>query len=236
MKLFNRRPSFSAVGITIAVVAVCSGLGVWQLQRMNWKQEKVALIETRAHAEPVALPAKIDEAADWEYRVVAVTGRFRHDQESYRAARSAKGPFGYQVITALERDVGKTVLVNRGWIPSDNLEPSTRLEGQIAGDVTVTGLVRLPWYRTKVAGAVQNDRARHIYFEGALEEMAAAHNIDALPIFVDADETPNPGGWPRGGQTVLKLTDNHLIYAIQWFLFGLVAMVIFVVYHRQKEG
>ena len=236
MKLFNRKPSFSAVAGLIVVVVVCSGLGVWQLQRMNWKQEKMALIETRSQSDPVLLPATIEEAADWEYRVVTVTGRFRHDQESYRAVRSAKGPFGYQVITPLERDAGKSVLVNRGWVPSDNRDPSTRTEGQISGDVTITGLVRLPWYRTKVAGAIQNDVAQHIYFEGALKEMAEAHNVDVLPVFVDADDTPNPAGGPQGGQTMLKLTDNHLTYAIQWFLFGLVALVIFVVYHRQKEG
>ena len=64
--------------------------------------------------------------------------------------------------------------------------------------------------------------------------MAAAHGITTLPVFVEADETPNPGGWPKGGQTVIKLSDPHLSYAIQWFCFAITAAVIFDLYHRRK--
>ena len=39
----------------------------------------------------------------------------------------------------------------------------------------------------------------------------------SAPFYVDADGTPNPGGWPRGGQTQLTLPNNHLGYALTWF-------------------
>ena len=37
------------------------------------------------------------------------------------------------------------------------------------------------------------------------------------PYFVDADATPNPGGWPLGGLTVVRFPNSHLIYALTWF-------------------
>ena len=66
--------------------------------------------------------------------------------------------------------------------------------------------------------------------------MADAHQIDVLPIFVEVDETPIPGGWPKGGQTVVELVDNHLIYAIQWFALAIAGLAIFVIYHRRPES
>jgi surfeit locus 1 family protein len=64
--------------------------------------------------------------------------------------------------------------------------------------------------------------------------MARSYDLDVMPVFVEADDTPNPGGFPIGGQTALKLNDPHLNYAIQWFSFALIAAVIFVLYHRRK--
>ena len=37
------------------------------------------------------------------------------------------------------------------------------------------------------------------------------------PYFVDADATSNPGGCPRGGLTVVRFPNSHLIYALTWF-------------------
>ena len=44
------------------------------------------------------------------------------------------------------------------------------------------------------------------------------------PFMIDADATPVPGGWPRGGTTTLTIPNNHLSYALTWF--GLAATLI----------
>jgi surfeit locus 1 family protein len=54
--------------------------------------------------------------------------------------------------------------------------------------------------------------------------MAAAHGLsNVAPFFIDADATPNPGGLPIGGLTVISFPNNHLVYALTWF--ALAAMV-----------
>jgi surfeit locus 1 family protein len=58
-----------------------------------------------------------------------------------------------------------------------------------------------------------------------------------VPFFIDANDAPNPGGWPKGGVTLIDLPNNHLQYAITWY--GLAAALVFVAgfaYVRSMKG
>ncbi len=62
------KPRFP-IGLTLAavvVVAVCCGLGVWQLQRAQWKTHELAWIEARKRAPPTPIDAVLDRAAHGE--------------------------------------------------------------------------------------------------------------------------------------------------------------------------
>ena len=59
----------------------------------------------------------------------------------------------------------------------------------------------------------------------ATRRLAAAREV--LPFFIDADATPNPGGLPVGGVTIVDLPNNHLQYAVTWY--GLAAPLAGVV-------
>ena len=54
-------------------------------------------------------------------------------------------------------------------------------------------------------------------------------------FYLDADATPNPGGWPKGGQTRINLPNDHLQYAITWALLAMALMVIYVIYHMKQK-
>ena len=57
----------------------------------------------------------------------------------------------------------------------------------------------------------------------------------SVPLFIEADLVPqNPGGLPLGGQTVVDFPNNHLQYAITWFVLAFVAAVFYVLYHRTQ--
>jgi surfeit locus 1 family protein len=57
---------------------------------------------------------------------------------------------------------------------------------------------------------------------------------DVAPFFLEAEKSDTPGGWPLGGQTRLDLPNNHLQYAITWFLLALCLVVIYVIYVRAR--
>lgn len=218
-----RRAAFAAAALVVA--ALLAALGVWQLERREWKHALVAAVDARIHAGPVAAPPPaawrgIDAAHD-AYRRVTATGRFRHDRETLVQAVTDRGA-GYWVITPLETR-GFTLLVNRGFVPRERRDPATRAAGNTAGPTTVTGLLRM----TEPGGGFlrANDPAANRWYSREVAAIAAARGLGrTAPYFVDADAAPNPGGLPVGGLTVVKFPDNHLVYALTWFALMLLAL------------
>ncbi|WP_428029174.1 SURF1 family protein [Ancylobacter sp.] len=217
---------------TLVAFGVLVGLGVWQLERLAWKQSLIAQVQARVHQAPVDLPpetnwSEIDFARD-EYRHVTAQGRFRHDLEVQVYALVDQEPDGfggpgYWVVTPLGLGDGSFVLVNRGFVPLDRKAPSTRLEGQVDGLVTVTGLLRLPEEATAFTPA--NDPAGDNWYVRDPEAIASAKElVRVAPFLIDADASPNAGGLPRGGLTRIAFPNRHLEYALTWF--GLAASLL----------
>jgi surfeit locus 1 family protein len=212
----TRRAAFAAAALVAAIGL--AALGVWQLERRVWKRELVAAVDARIHAAPVAAPGpdkwgQVSAKRD-AYRRVTATGAFRHDRETLVQAVTDRGP-GFWVLTPLETP-GFTLLVNRGFVPKDRRDAAARAAGNVAGTVTVTGLLRV----TEPEGAFlrSNDAAADRWFSRDVAAIAKARGLQgAAPYFVDADARPNPGGYPVGGLTVVRFPDNHLVYALTWF-------------------
>lgn len=202
----------------------CAGftaLGVWQIERRAWKLDLIARVDARIHALAVPPPARADwarvNARDDAYRHVRATGSFLHDRETLVQAVTERGA-GFWVLTPLSTDQG-TVLVNRGFVPPERRDPASRRAGQ--GPVTVTGLLRI----SEPGGAFlrANDPAAGRWYSRDVAAIARARGLgEVAPFFIDADATPNPGGYPVGGLTVVAFPNNHLVYALTWF--GLAAL------------
>lgn len=203
--------------LALAGVVGLSALGLWQVQRLGWKLALIERVESRAHAAPVEVPGPAQWAgiADDEYHRVRLTGRFLHERETLVQAVTEHGG-GHWVLTPLVTGRGFTVLVNRGFVPPERRDSATRSAGQVEGEVAVTGLLRL----TEPKGAFlrENDPVSGRWYSRDVAAIAQAGGLDAVaPYFVDADATPNPGGFPLGGLTVLRFSNNHLGYALTWF-------------------
>ncbi|MNH48668.1 SURF1 family protein [compost metagenome] len=213
-----------------------SALGVWQVQRLAWKQDLIRQVDARIHAAPAAAPPPdqiVTRQAD-QYRRVVVSGRFDHSREALVKAVTDLGP-GYWVMTPLTTDRGFTVLINRGFVPSERQKPTDRAAGQVDGETTVVGLLRL----TEPDGGFlrANDPAGDRWFSRDVAGIAKARGLSGpvAPYFIDADATLNPGGWPRGGLTVVRFANSHLIYALTWFGLALMSAAGFVLFAREEK-
>jgi len=225
------------VGLTalmLAALAVLIGLGVWQLKRLEWKQGLIAQIE--AQGPPITLEdavALAREGRDPSYYRVRVDGRFHHAKERYLYAVS-EGRVGWHVITPLETEDGDIVLVDRGFVPDELKDPSARAPGQVENVVTVTGIARSP--ETQTLFTPDNEPKVNRWFwrdlAGMARSMFPAGTIDVAPFFLEADKSEVPGFWPEGGQTRLEITNNHLQYAITWFLLGACLLIVYGLYVR----
>lgn len=222
------RPAFIIVILITAILTTCLlALGTWQVNRLSWKLALIERVETRAHAEPVDAPfvaqwPSIGDAADYEYRRVRLSGTFLHADEVQVYTVSDLGP-GYWVMTPMKRDDGSIVIVNRGFVPTDKRDPSTRPEGDTEGNTTVIGLMRVP--ETGGLFLRTNDPVNGKWYSRDIAMIAETAGLaNTAPFYVDADATPNPGGLPIGGKTMLRFPNSHLSYAITWYI--LAAMTI----------
>ena len=217
---------------------VLTGLGTWQLQRLHWKEGLTARIEARAGAEPVTLDEAVARQAktgDIEYLRVRAAGRFLYEGERHFFAVSGKGP-GWHVYTPLVTQSGRTVIVNRGFVPDRLKDPSTRSQGQQAEAQTVTGLARAPGVQGLFTP--DNDRQANSWYWRDLEGMASGLNLAAkgplVPFFLEAEKGDVAGGWPKGGVTRLSLPNRHLEYALTWYGLAGTLLAVFAVFARGR--
>jgi surfeit locus 1 family protein len=209
------------------------GLGVWQLQRLGEKESLIASVQAGMQAAPVPLAALLPQGAAAEWRHVVLHGHFLHDREAFLFGRGPMSAVGVHVVTPFVGDDGATVLVDRGFVPEPLRDPKTRAAGQIAGETTLTGVLRM----AQKPGLFTPDASRQtrLWFVKDVPDIAAALGVTVTaPVIVEADATPNPGGWPLGGQTVVDFPNDHLQYALTWFGLALALMGVYLVYHRSR--
>lgn len=235
--MFKLRPIFWPTAIMLPIILFALGLGVWQMDRREWKR---GILDTIA-VNQAAAPMPFDELVKGdplrrEYGRVSVSGKFLHDKEFYLAARSLKDKVGMQVVTPLRLDDGTIILFDRGWIPSERKDPAKRAEGQVSGKLDLVGIVRRS--QVKRQFAPDNDPAKNFWFHvdvPLMRQMAGGKPDPVLDtFFLEADATPNPGGVPVGGQTRLDIPNDHLQYAITWFLIALAGIGVYLAYHWEN--
>jgi len=235
--MFRLRPLLWPTLISLPILALCLALSVWQMERREWKRDILDRIAANQSAPPITLDELLKgDPLRREYGKATITGVFLHDKEFHLAARSRKDDVGIQVVTPVQTDDGAIVLFDRGWVPSPKKDPAMRKEGQIQGKVQLTGVVR----RAQVQGRFVPDNApdRNIWFYVDVPRMRQMAGGKPDPVldtfFLEADATPNPGGLPIGGQTQLDIPNDHLQYAITWFLLALALIGVYLSFHWEN--
>lgn len=243
----NRPSSVKTRRGAIVLVAVIAGLlisglsalGSWQIQRLGWKHDLIARIEQNIHAAPIAAPdsdswQQADQKA-FEYRAVHAAGHYLNDKEIAVAALTERGS-GYWIVTPFQRDSGEVIYINRGYVTSTKRMAQSRASGQIDGETSVTGLLRLS--EPKGFFLRQNEPDKNIWHARDIEVFAERAGLDNVPsYFIDANAEQNRADRPEGGLTVVKFADNHLVYALTWFALALMvfAMAVFFIRHEIKR-
>ena len=235
--MLKLRPLLWPTIVMLPIFLFSLSLGVWQMERRVWKRDILDRIATNQAAAPLTLDELLKgDPLRFEYGRVRISGSFLHDKEFYLAARSRKDKVGMQVVTPLRTDDGAIILFDRGWIPSEKKEPAKRAEGQLPGRVDLVGIVRRSQIKRQFAP--DNDPARNFWFHVDVPQMRQIAGGTADPVldsfFLEADAAPNPGGVPVGGQTWLDIPNDHLQYAITWFLIALSAAGVYLAYHWEN--
>ena len=183
-------------------------------------------------AAPISLDEALKLSADAvQYRKVSLSGHFDNGKESFVFTTDVNGDPVYHVLTPFITEDGRTLMVDRGEIPGDLMPPHRRIA--VEGQTRIIGVWRVPdrpgFFTPKP------DAAGNVWYARDLRGMTAAKAIVlAAPVVIEADAAPNPGGWPRGGQTVVDFPNNHLSYALTWFGLAAGLLGVYFAYHISK--
>lgn len=232
---------------TALALAMLVAMGGWQLERLAWKRALIADVGARMASPAVALPPPPVDTAALRYRPIRLRGRFRHDRELYLEARSHQGRAGLHLVTPLELDDGRVVLVDRGWVPPGRRRPETRAAGQVAGNVTLTATLRTGGWQGYDFLRPENDPAGNAWVWMDLPRMADSLRLEGAHLggadlgdiergyYLVAGAAPNPGGLPIGRAPGVELPNNHLGYAITWYALAFVLLVIYLLHQSRPE-
>jgi len=195
----------------IGGAAILIALGLWQMQRLEWKEGVLAEIDSRIGAAPIDLPASVDPTKD-KYLPVQVEGQYVGEAIHVLGSTKADGA-GYRVIQAFETG-GRKILVDRGFIVLEQKDASLN-----AGPLQITGNVHWPEETDGYTPAP--DLGKNIWFARDVPSMAKALGAQDIMIVVRAasDTDPRLTHIPVTSQGI---PNNHLQYAITWFSLTLV--------------
>ncbi|MEM6408336.1 MAG: SURF1 family protein [Pseudomonadota bacterium] len=197
---------FGLVGCAILI-----SLGVWQVQRLAWKEGILAEIEQEIAADPVPLPAEPDPEAD-RYLPVMLEGDFTGEELHVLFSIKNVGP-GYRVIAPFNTKDGRRVLVDRGFAYTTEKDLN-----RSADDVALIG--NLHWPEEIDSFTPEPDIASNIWFARDVPEMA--RQLGAEPLLIVArSETPRTPGVSPVPVTPTGIPNDHLQYAITWFLLAI---------------
>ena len=230
------RPRLWPTLFSVPAVLVMLGLGVWQLDRLAWKTNLIDTFTDRVDGVPVAPPMAVDAITDWRFRRVGATGRFLHDKEVQITGKPFKGTAGFHVITPFVVENGPTIFVNRGWVPATRRRPEARPETLIEGPVRIEGLIREAGLKGQFVP--DNEPANDVWFVIEPEPMAAYLGIEGPIANYSIDvlrPSARPTELPIGAASEITVRNEHLQYAITWFLLAGTLVVVYVVWHLQTE-
>ena len=226
---------FAAVMLVLA--CVCLFLGNWQMHRLGEKVALVAAVDSRLAAEPVPAPPASEwetlSMDHWNFQPVTLTGTYRYTQTvtvftSLTGARGRYSGPGYWVVTPFELEEGGTVFVNRGFVPQEFQEQAALgdLHGDDPGIVTLTGLFR-PGEAVGMMAPEPNmsDRVEWVRNPERLAAMVDPALAPFAPFYVDLLAGAE-GDLPQGGETIISFPNSHFGYALTWYGFAIIAVVM----------
>lgn len=229
--LIRFKPQLVPTVTALVVVALCIGLGFWQLGRARDKSVIFNAVHDRAGLEPLALRAGLDAGHD-AYRRATATGRFATDFQFLIDNQVHRGQPGYHVITPFQVSAnGSWLLVNRGWIPWGEDRTFAPQIDTPSREITIAGLlVPPPAYGFSLERAADRANFQRVWQGWDLERFRRQSGLAVAPLVLRMAPGSDTGGfvreWPDYDDSWIG---RHKAYALQWFMLAATTVVVFVV-------
>ncbi len=230
-----RFPFWATVFMLLGVAVLC-GLGVWQLERLEWKRTLLRAVEAEyeVDASQVQLSPADFEIMGSGFKRGFLTGVYRHEHEVFIQARTHEGVPGYHLLTPFQVGGfdGSVVLVNRGWVPIEREMPQDGVVVRPPGAVTVVGMVRRPPEDNMFVPENRPDQGQ--WYRIDLRQIAKAMGEGGFlshMLYVETEDGvayEGASSYPVSAAGAVHLNNNHAQYAFFWFTMAAILVFMYV--------
>jgi len=241
--LFRTRRGIGLLTFATVMAVACVLLGLWQLDRYQQRGERNEAVRTALSSEPVPLESLVPDGTDpgeatpdVEWRSVAVRGTFDPNVELALRLRPVEGQSGVHALGLLVLEDGRGVLVDRGFAPTASRSTaSVELPAATSGPVELVGRVRLS-EDGRGAGLDSDSEPPSVRFVD-VPDLQSFSSTELVGVWLQrVEQVPGEDSSLAAVPPPRLSSGPSLIYAVQWFLFGVIAVVGFVVLARRDAA
>ena len=213
--------------MTAIMLAVLVALGTWQLHRLAWKTALLARIDAAEQAPGIPLQGQPPA-----FTKVSVTGTPHPGAAGHYGVEVRDLPggsvIGSQLVDVLDRAAAPPLLVLEGWVPQGRTPPPPSPDMPR----TVEGYLREPEHGGMFSA--HDDVAARLFYTLDPAAIGAGLGVAGVAPFVLVRlGTPQPGVFPQPATSLPRPPNDHLSYAITWYGFAVILLVIFALYARK---
>jgi surfeit locus 1 family protein len=223
--------------LVLLAVVVLVNLGLWQLRRLDQRRTLNRAIEAGLSQPPVALTNVEIEPDELHRRRVSVTGEFDNAESIILRGRSLNGQPGAELVVPLRLGHSdQAILINRGWIPLETSKSEARRIYDVEGEITVEGIA----YRTQTRPDTflaptdptpePGEDRLDSWFRVDIDRIQDQLDYALAPIFIEQAPVPGSAALPLPPERSDLSDGPHLGYALQWFSFAVILIVLYAVF------
>lgn len=223
------RPGRAATAVAAGALVALVALGVWQLQRREWKRELIAGIEAQLQRPPLELVEAPREAGALDWRRVRLRAELLHERSFALGAGAEGGRLGARLVTPARLGDGTLLLVDRGFVEEAELPPHLPPHKQPPGPVAIEGVARSLAALQPSWFTPDDEPQRRRFWRLDPDELERFLGEAPLAVLVVAERAEPESVLGRVKPVKVELRDPHLGYALTWF--GLAAALTAIYVH-----
>lgn len=238
------RPRWIVLSMVVAFVSIgCAILGFWQLDRLEQRRSANLVVRSRLASEPVPLPHLLDaieplegfevDPADYEYVRTTASGVLADEGRVLVRSQVVDGRAGVHAVYPLDLGEGFGVLVNVGWFPLGIAPPPVAELYGPEGRIDLVGFVRADQHRPAF-GRREPDGPLETVARIDVKRIQRQVGPELLPFWIQLIEPNDPDRFPVPPPAPELGEGPHLSYAVQWFSFGLIALLGYAALIRKE--
>ncbi len=218
----RKKPPFWATLLTLIGIGILCSLGIWQLQRLAWKDDILKRLET-AYSEEETAAFNFSYMDDNDFAYGRIEGKLLTDKAFLLGPRTKNKEIGNDLIVPLESDQG-TILVDMGWTnaPLDE-QPIYHLNGK---NVWFEGLARKPGWNNFTP---DNAPEKNLWYKPDIAEIARIKDLkNPVPFMLYSQNASHKydAAFPNNERWQPK--NDHLQYAFFWFTMATALAAIYI--------